>query len=106
MTIHDTIAHLNKMMDEAQKYVDRDPSVRRIDFATRNPCDEYVIECVAAMPELLAHIQRLEAVALAARIVSSQRNGPYLMSDMETTQHAEAELKQALAALDKEDSHA
>ena len=47
-----------------------------------------------ALPALLE-------IAEAAQVVSSQRNGPYLMADMDTTLHAEAALKQAIAKLEK-----
>jgi hypothetical protein len=52
------------------------------------------------LPSILDRLEKLEKVAVAARVVSSQRNGPYLMEDMEATLHAEAVLKQAIYDMD------
>ena len=51
--------------------------------------------CVAAVNALPA----LLAIAEAAAVVSSQRNGPYLMADMDATLKAESDLRTALSSL-------
>ena len=56
------------------------------------------IKAVAIIAELKDRLAAMEAVERAARVVSSQRNGPYLMADMDTTLKAESDLKQALKA--------
>lgn len=51
-----------------------------------------IVAAINALPALLA-------VAEAAAVVSSQRNGPYLMADMDATMEAENVLKRALEGL-------
>lgn len=79
MTIHDTIARIKILMDKATpgrwSYDDEEGRVnayvnyKRIGSPDFNdPCNSEFICCMRnAMPELLAHIQRLEAMAQAAR---------------------------------------
>ena len=54
-----------------------------------------IIAAINALPALLE-------IARAAQVVSSQRNGMYLMADMDQTLAAESALRRALAKLPKE----
>lgn len=45
------------------------------------------------------HLPALLAIADAAAVVSAQRNGPYLMADMDATLKAESDLRTALSLL-------
>jgi len=56
---------------------------------------------VAAVNNLPA----LLAIAEAAAVVSAQRNGPYLMADMDATMKAESNLRMALSLLPNLDNH-
>jgi hypothetical protein len=53
-------------------------------------CRDLVVAAINALPALLA-------IAESAAVVSSQRNGPYLMADMDATQKAESDLRTALS---------
>jgi hypothetical protein len=55
-------------------------------------CRDLVVAAINALPALLA-------IAESAAVVPSQRNGPYLMADMDATQKAESDLRTALSLL-------
>jgi hypothetical protein len=101
--VHQLVGQLRELLHKADSvpWVNDGKSLRSalahasddiVDYVYDLENAELIVAAVNALPALLA-------IAEAAAIVSAQRNGPYLMADIDATLKAESDLRAALSLL-------